>query len=81
MRRLSLLWFVFNFYYDRILQKEKKVSKGNKKHSSKNMSRKDEMEMLRGHFDTTDTLRTPQSGESLRDFYRLHESNFVSSLW
>jgi hypothetical protein len=42
------------------------------------MSRKDEMEMLRGHFDTTDTLRTPQSGESLRDFYRLNLSNSTS---
>lgn len=34
------------------------------------MTRKEEMEMLRSHFDTTDTYRTPLAGEALRDFYR-----------
>lgn len=33
------------------------------------MTRKEEMEMLRSHFDTTDTHRTPLAGEALRDFY------------
>jgi hypothetical protein len=51
---------------------KKKDSKKNLglKLNTKNMSRREEMDAIRAHFDTTDADRTPLGGESLRDFYR-----------
>ena len=49
---------------------EETDKKAKKKKSSSAPSRRVEMDTLRSHFDTTDSHRTPLSGENLRDFYR-----------